>query len=162
MFLSIDGNNLILTEENKGIEWGDLVTAVSICSNPPEHFASPNVGIWKAIKTFVWCQWVKRRYSLPLEIMRFRDYVKDYYAKPKFWTGGEGEGGKSCKAPWVYSVACFLETNTNMTEREIMSAPIGKMLWKSATIAEQLGVSSAELVSEEEMKAFEALGISIE
>ena len=142
--------------------WDDLAVAVEICSSPIEQFLRPSrKSIFASIMTlaaqYAWGWWIRRRYNLEEEFAKFIEYQKDFDQRPTFWTDDSGESGKTLKAPWVYSVACLIEAHSNMRHEEIMSAPIGLMLWKSATIAELFGYTKAEMESEEDMKAIEAL-----
>ena len=86
--------------------------------------------------------------SMATEIARWIGYRQDYDARPKFWH--EETEGTGLRAPWILSIASFLEEHSNMTEREVMTAPLGLMLWKSAALAEQLGMTRSDIMTEKE------------
>lgn len=154
--LALDGNPLYL--KHRKVEKDDLLAAVSICSSDPERFMRVRTqGLWAKLKDAVW-KWKWRRRSIALELRKWEAYVDDFDARPVFW---EGEGGEPMKAPWVLSVLTFLEDHTNMGEREIMTAPLGKMLWKSASLAEQLGMSKSQIMTEEEEEALKEMGVEL-
>lgn len=99
------------------------------------------------------------KYHLAEEVSRFVNYVNDYNQKPRFWMDDGDTSEDRLKAPWLISVIAFVESNSNMTEAEILSYPLGKLLWKSAALAEQQGKSRNHLMSEEDIQAMQELGI---
>ena len=129
----------------------DLQQAALICNLPPGRFLSGTLDprTWpERLSRMLWKKRNRRR-AFHTHLALWDAYVADFNAIPEYWTC---EDGKSFKAPWLYSMACFIEQNSNMVEREILTAPIGKMFWKAATIAERLGISAAELITEEELQ----------
>jgi hypothetical protein len=159
MLLVVDDNPLHECAVGEVITWADLLTAVLICSAPEqslrEYTFIPN-GFFAKMRMLVWLRFARRRYKLAKELAKFENYVKDYSTRPKYWSDDKG-GNSMVKAPWILSLASFLEDHSNMTEHEIMVAPVGVVLWKTAAIAEQNGVARGEMVSEEEEKAVELL-----
>jgi hypothetical protein len=149
MFLELAESPLLLKHRN--VVLADLYAAVGICSAQPEVLLRGETRSFSRLR-----RWRMRRMNLEAEVAKFIVYVKDYDARPVFWEG-EGEGGGSLRAPWILSIATFLENHSNMKEREIMTAPIGKMLWKSAALAEQMGLTKSQLMTEEEEAAIAEL-----
>lgn len=152
-FLTLDQNPLLLG--GKEVTTTDLQSAVVICSTPPERLLAARRITWRKR---LWMRLVRRFANWEAELLKFMAYREDFDSRPVFWQGDEGG---SMRAPWVLSISAFLEDHSNMTEREIMTAPLGKMLWKSAALAEQLGVTKSELMSEEEEEAIKEMGIDI-
>lgn len=132
----------------------DLISAVRICSTPFEK----KVTTWSMVRDVLWGWRAKFKYNLDVEMEKFATYVLDYDSRPTFWDA-EDSSDSTVKAPWAYSLACYIEAFSNMTEEQIMTAPIGLMFWKSAVIAEKLGHTKAELESDEEREAMKALGL---
>ena len=131
-----------------------LLQAVLICSSSHEDLEKGRLSLtgWRQSLWIRGCfMWDNR-----IELAKWKAYIADFDARPEFWQGEEGGGAR---APGVLAVATFIEQHSNMMEKEIMEAPIGKMFWKSATIAELNGLSSAQLITDEEsefMKEMEA------
>lgn len=128
----------------------DLEQAVLICSLPPERFLRAQLAPrnWiERLGRWLWKRTNRRRIHA-LERGSWNAYIEDFYALPDYWDCADG---KPLRAPWLYGTAVFLEKNTNMTEREICTAPIGKMFWKAAILAERLGIAAAELMTDEEI-----------
>lgn len=159
MFLEVQENPLWLRDHD--ITWGDLLTAILVCSTPPEQWLNPQKynTTFRRIARFLWIAWCRKVHNLELEARKFAVYINDYYSRPEYWIDeGDMEGG-NIKAPWIPSITSFIEDHTSMTEREILTASVGKMLWKSACIAEQRGMSKAEIVSDEDLEGLRALGL---
>lgn len=152
-FLEIDDNPLWFN--HRKISWGDLFNATLVCATEPDVCGVP-WSLWSRCKMTLWVLWGRRRYSLQAEVDKFAAYVKDYYTRPRIWASDEG---KTVKAPWLLSIAVYIEAHSNLSERQIMRAPAGKMLWKYAAIAEVL--HGADVMSEEEENAFKELGITL-
>ena len=125
----------------------DLLAAVLVCSSKYEDLQAGRVSL-KGFRRTYWMHKCKR-VSFVQELLKFRAYLKDFDSRPQFW---ESASGESMRAPALLSVATFLELKTNMTESEIWTAPIGKMFWKSAAIAEIEGVTSSQIVTPDEAK----------
>lgn len=152
LLLTADNNPIVCGEGSP--DWGHLVVAVLVCSTPAAEFISPRLGgVWRWLYV-VWLTWRYKRH-LAREAAKFAAYVDDYFQPPEFWTSDEG---RTSRAPWILSVAAFIEDHSNMTEAEIMTAPAGKMLWKSAALAEHQG-SETEIVSETDQQAMKELGL---
>jgi hypothetical protein len=137
------------------VGWAELIGAVLVCSLSPESFLNPSK--FRRWRMMPWNRWwihgASRRYNLAEEAKKFENYVDDHYTKPRFW----GDGDDEVKAPWVLSIAAYIESNSNMTEKEVMTASCGRMFWKSAAIAEQQGSGKMDIVSEEEEEAMKQL-----
>ncbi len=132
----------------------DLLAAVLICSSKHEDLKAGRVSLKGFRRTF-WMHKCKR-VSFAQELAKFRAYIKDFDSRPQFW---ESAGGEPMRAPALLSVATFLELKTNMSEDQIWTAPIGKMFWKSAAIAEIEGVTSSQIVTPEEEEMIKALEV---
>lgn len=156
LILEIDENPLWMG--HRDVTWGDLFNAALICSSDPEMFLVPSRmrGFWRWIRNSLWVSWGRRRYKLTAEVEKFRAYIKDFYSKPHMWSSSDS---KRSGAPWILSVASYIECHSNLTEEQVMRAPIGKMMWKYGTIAEML--HGAEMVSDEEQAGIKALGLKI-
>ena len=142
LFLSLDKNGAYFGNEPTR---DDLISAVLVCSSKPADLSAGRHSI-RGFRRKVWiyaacCQ------NYEAELAKFKAYIADYDSKPEFWTSDDGG---TLRAPAILSVATYLEMKTNMSEIEIMTAPIGKMFWKSAAIAEMEGNSRAEIMTEEE------------
>lgn len=153
LFLTLAENPIWL--EHREPTLADLEEAVVICSLPPERFlraeAAPRT--WRERFDLRW--WKLRNAGLgsagaAAALADFQIYLADFFSPPATWEDEAGEA-RRLKAPWIQSLAVFLEAHTNMTEREIMTAPVGLMLWKAETLGERLGVSAGEIMSEEEV-----------
>lgn len=132
----------------------DLILAARICSHSFEsnvRFLRTN-GLRKRL--YVWRDLRKCRGHFVRECQHFVDYIDDYWAPPEVFTS---EDSGEIKSPWVLAYAAKLMTSTSMGEAAIMTMPIGKVLWFSATMGELAG-SDAEIVSEEEAEAMRKLG----
>jgi hypothetical protein len=152
---------LVLAIDNNGFyhgnvipNWADLAMAVEICSSPVEKFLYPGRKsvfevLRRAFGQYLWGWWIRRRFNLEKEFAKFLAYQEDFDQRPLFWQDENSEG-KSMKAPWVFAIANLIEVHSNMRHEEIMTAPLGLMLWKSASIAELMGYSKSEIESEEE------------
>lgn len=152
LFLTLDDNPLFVG--GRVPNWVDLETASIVCSTEPERLLSGMLkGPSKLLR--LWRNWKRRRFTFVEELAKFQCYRADFDSRPTFWS--TDEAGTSTKAPWVLSIAAFIEAHSNMTEREIMTAPIGLMMWKSAALAEVLGRSASELLSGDEQQAIEAI-----
>jgi hypothetical protein len=159
LFLIVDDNPLHACKEGDAVTWTDLITASLVCSAPDaslRHRQFLPRGFVGRMMAMVWMSTVRHRFKLAMELAKFEAYLKDYSARPKFWTDVDGEPG-TVKAPWILSILTFLEDHTNSSEHEILSMPIGWALWKSASLAEQLGMNRSEIVSEDEENAIAAL-----
>jgi hypothetical protein len=155
LILEVDDNPL--WDGSRPARWGDLFTAVLACSSPPGAALSPAYGrgFWRVLRQRLWVLFARRKYKLQEQATAFQVYVKDYYTRPHVWSSAEG----SAKAPWLLSIATYIEAHSNMTEHEIMSASAGKMMWKYGAIAEVL--HGADLMSEAEHEACEAMGFKL-
>ncbi len=152
LFLSIDDNPIWV--RGKAATLDDLRSAVVICSTPPAKLRRARFP-----RLSRWWMWQTRKVKFADELHRFADYVEDFDQRPKFWSDeGEREG---LRAPWVLSTLVFLEDHTNMSEDQILTAPLGWTLWKAAALAEQLGLSRDEIMTEEEEKAMEEMGVKV-
>lgn len=130
----------------------DLEEAVLVCSLPPERFESAKLApqsTWEKVTRSLWRRRNRRR-NFVHELRLWNAYVADFLSEPATWEGGDAKGG-TAKAPWILSLATAMELKTNMSEREIMTAPIGKMLWKSAAIAEVEG-NGPDLMTADEIE----------
>lgn len=119
----------------------DLRAAALICSAEFEDLEKGDFKLtpWRHF----WWKLRTRKVDAASQFERFKVYKKDYDSRPQMSLAGAGEGGgKPMNAPSILQVATFLEMNSNMTEREIMTAPIGKVFWKAAAITEVLGHGS--------------------
>jgi hypothetical protein len=152
---------LLETEENffsrgEGIPtWADLAVAVRICSTPSKKFTKvPGILgiIWRVLRDYSWAWWIRRRYNFDKELAKFVEYQRDFDSAPEFW---ENDETSSLKAPWAFSVACFIESHSNMTFDEILRAPIGLMIWKSAALGEIHGATKSDIMTEIEQEAVE-------
>ena len=130
----------------------DLLAAVLVCSSKYEDLQAGRVSLQGFRRTF-WMHKCKR-VSFSQELAKFKAYIKDFDSRPQFW---ESASSESMRAPALLSVATFLELKPNMCEEEIWTAPIGKMFWKSAAIAEIEGVTSSQIVTPEESKFIEEM-----
>lgn len=82
-----------------------------------------------------------------LRVMRqIREYEEDYGSMPTLAREVETESAdgipsfkKSITAPWIASRVASLHQNTNLTDREIWSLPIGYTMWLDAAGAEIRG-----------------------
>lgn len=141
LFLALD-QNAAYFGDNPTQE--DLLAAVLICSSDHKDLLRGRHSIegWRK-KWFI-----RKAMFTPFapELAKFKAYISDFDQRPEFFTEG---GGSSLKAPAVLSVASFIEKHSNMTQHEIMSAPIGLMFWRSATIAEFEGLTTAEIMTQE-------------
>lgn len=135
----------------------DFEEAVLVCSLPPERFTRAQLApqtTWEKVTRSAWRRRNRRR-NLSAEFAAWQNYVADFLSEPETWEG-EGKGG-TAKAPWILSLATAIEQKSNMTWREIMTAPIGVMLWKAAAIAEVEGNGPDMMTAEEiEMAAEQA------
>lgn len=125
--------------------------AVLICSLPPSRFTRAQFApqtIWEKWTRALWQRRNQSR-NLPNELRLWDAYVADFLSEPETWEG-DAKGG-ACKAPWIFTTATAIEQNSNMSTCEIMTAPIGLMLWKAATIAELEG-NGLELMTAEEIE----------
>lgn len=156
LFLTVAENPLWLGDREPTVT--DLEAAVLICSLPPERILHAEVTPrhWPGrVARWLWQYKCAKldleafKLELQAELAAWSDYIADYDARPKLWesTGG----GRSMKAPWILSLACYIEMHSNMREREIMTAPIGLMFWKAQTIAERRGENVADMMTEEEI-----------
>lgn len=155
LFLSIDQNPI--WTRSRDVRMEDLRQAVIVCSTPPEVLlrARRPLGWWRTQR---WL-YATRKAKLVDEFAKFTAYIADFDSRPVFWE--DDQKGESLRAPWVLSTLVFLEDHTNMTEREILTAPLGKMLWKAAALAEQLGLSRDDIMTEEEENAMKQMGIEV-
>ena len=132
-----------------------LQQAALICSLAHGRFLEAKLdpqNRWERLARALWKNQNRvreQRGEFPAELARWNAYVDDFYAPPEFWPGDKGT---ALRAPAFYSMACFIEMHSNMTEREILIAPIGRMLWKSATLAERLGIAPGEIMTEDEIE----------
>ena len=143
LFLALDQNAAYFGDQPTQ---EDLLAAVLICSSKPQDLLSGRHTLtgWRK-KWFI-----RKAMFTPFaaELAKFRAYIKDFDSRPEFFS--EKGGGKGMRAPTILSLACFIEKHSNMTEHQIMTAPIGQMFWKSAAIAEMEGLTSAEIMTQEE------------
>lgn len=144
LFLALD-QNAAYFGDNPTQE--DLLAAVLICSSKHDDLLAGRHTLkgWRK-------KWFIRKAMFtpfPAELAKFKAYLKDFDSRPEFFVESGGKG-KALRAPTILSLACFIEKHSNMTEREILTAPIGKMFWKSAAIAEMEGLTSSEIMTQEE------------
>ena len=156
LFLEIAENPLWLGGRAPTIE--DLIEAVNICSLPPERLlqAEPGPRTWReALRHFWWLRGNVRadnrdRDFFERELVKFAAFIADSNAAPKMWDAQSG--GRTIRAPWILSIANYVEMHSNMSEREIFTAPLGKILWKAEAIAERKGEALAEMMTQEEIE----------
>jgi hypothetical protein len=141
LFLTIAANPLWVG--GRAATLADLQEAVLICSLPPERFLSARLGPQTIREAFA------SRSDLAAELALFTSFVSDFHSLPEHWSAS-GKG-KSLRAPWILSLACYIEAHSNMTEREIMTAPIGLMHWKAEAIAERRGENVSDLMTDDEL-----------
>ena len=141
-FLALDQNAAYFGESPTQ---EDLLAAVLVCSSRYEDLQAGRYSLKGWRKSL----WVKAAslMNFKLELLKFKAYLADFDSRPEFWESTESQ---SCRAPGILSIATFIERETNMTEREIMTAPIGKMFWKSAALGELSGLSGSQIVTPEE------------
>lgn len=150
--LSVAGNPIWIGGK-VGME--HLQQAVLICALDHGRFLRARLGPqnrWEWFARILWKRQNRLRERdglLPWHLALWDAYVADFYASPEFFEPDE-EGERLC-APELFSMACFIEDHSNMTTQEIMTAPIGLMMWKSATLAERLGIAGAKMMSEEQI-----------
>ena len=142
LFLSLDRNAAYFGKEPT---IDSLISAVLVCSSKPEDLSAGRHTL-QGWRKKVWLYGALLQ-NFDAELAKFRSYIADFDSKPEFW---QSDDGGSLRAPAILSIATYLEMKTNMTEREIYTAPIGKMYWKSAAIAEMEGNSRAEIMTDEE------------
>ena len=138
--------------------FSDLEEAVLICSLPPARFTGAQLAprtLWERLmRGFRLGYCTRRMQSDPgwfnRQLLRWNTYVEDYFAVPAFWESETSAG--ELRAPVLYSMAVSIEMHTNMSMAEILAAPIGLMFWKSATIAERLGISASKMMTQEEIE----------
>ena len=150
LFLVIDHNGAYF---GKDPSRDDLIKAVLICSSKPEDLQAGRHtldGLRK--KHFIYAAMYRNHDA---ELAKWRSYLADYDSKPEFWEAKASSEG--LRAPSILSLATYLEMKTNMTESEIMNAPIGKMFWKSAAITELEGGSSSQIVTDEEAEMIKVM-----
>lgn len=155
LFLEIAQNPLWLG--GRAPELADLQAAALICSLPPERFLRAELAPRSVRERLARAAWQigilgrlrARAGYLSAELENWQAYVADHHSLPSLWDAA----GKSrrLRAPWILSLATLIEMHSNMTEREIMTASIGLMQWKAQTIAERLGISAAEMMTEDEI-----------
>lgn len=142
----------------------DFEEAVLVCSLPPERFTRAQLApqtTWEKLTRSAWRRRNPRR-NLAAEFSAWEAYVADFLSEPETWDGDGSKGG-TAKAPWILSLATAIEQKSNMTWREIMTAPIGLMLWKAAAIAEVDGNGPDMMTAEEiEMAAEQAAAFATE
>lgn len=93
------------------------------------------------------------RYDLNEANAALQAYFDDYFTTLEMWR--PEAGGGRCGAPWLLAQVTFLLMHTNLTERQIWTAPAGQMMCYGAAVEEQL--SSSQVVSEEEREAMEEM-----
>lgn len=148
LFLTLLGNPLWVGGSPTA---ADIEEAVLVCSLPPERFTAAKLAPQTTWEKVTRCAWRRRNKSRNLadELKRWDAYVADYLSEPESW---EGEAkGSAAKAPWILSLATAIEAKSKMSAREIMTAPIGLMLWKAAAIAELEG-NGPDLMTAEEIE----------
>jgi hypothetical protein len=155
LILTIAENPLVTRSRAIGLP--DLRQAVIVCSTPYQRFLEARSPIGKVPLT--WWRFVSRNPKTDEELAKFIAYLEDFSARPTFWEDDGGGGPGGLRAPWILKMAAFIECYSNMREEEVMTAPLGKMFWKSAALAELLGMSKSELQTEEEEAAMKEMGL---
>ncbi len=136
-----------------------LQLAVQVCSTPADVFLQARFDrSWpQKLTTFGWTLWCRRQ-DFHTSCQQFLTYIDDYYAVPEVWQNESDSPGDKLHAPWILGNAVFLMRNTTLSSDEIWTMPIGKALWITATLSEQLG-APIQIVSEEEQAGMAALGL---
>ena len=162
MVLSLSDSPFLLGTA-PGVDYGltDLQLAVLVCSTPTQFFFDTRLSSswWKRLRRILWTRKCKRL-NFREECQKFVTYIDDYYSPPSTWLDDGDSGDGKLGAPWVLCNATFLMRNTTMSEERVWSMPLGQALWYAATISEQLG-AKIQLLSEEERKALEAMGVEV-
>jgi hypothetical protein len=155
LFLSLAGNPLWTGERDPDL--ADLQEAALICSSPPDRLLRAELSPRNLVERFSCAIWQIRCSNLCDLPQRFADelaafvaYIDDFYSVPKLWEGDQK--GRPLRAPWILALACYIEMHSNMQEREIMTAPLGAMLWKAQAIAERRGENVSEIMTQDEIE----------
>ncbi len=148
-------------------DFTDLEKAVWICSNEPKYFldARMSEGVIDRARMWWWGRTIRRQLERsPKRFIRqqgdaFNAYLEDFNAGPKFWA--DEKPGGTVRAPWILANVTFVIRNTNFSAEEAWRLPLGQLFWYSAGLAEQMGTSSSEIMSEEEEAAMKEMGIEV-
>lgn len=157
--LSFLESPFLALKDHKNVTVEQLMLAVLTCSTTIDDFDSVT-GADGIFSRFFRRRWEKKCFKsdLSVELGKFVTYIADYYSAPVAWSS---EGGTALGAPWALSVAANLTRNTAMTQKEIWTGPLGRNLWISGAITEQLS-QDYQIVREDELTAMRQLGYNLE
>jgi hypothetical protein len=160
LILSLAESPFLLGTESS-VRYGltDLQMAVKICSTPSEVFLNARLDkAWFSSLRSAWWTSQCKRMNFEEQCQRFVTYIDDFNSAPETWHDEDDAGDGKLRAPWVLANAVFLIRHTTFTPKQVWTMPLGMALWYCATLSEQLG-SKIQLLSEEEQKGIEALGL---
>lgn len=140
----------------------DVAVAVNLLSRPVKRdlsidveFANPGFLLKLAAVT---CSVGK----LQREVAKLEAYISDYMTSPELWRCQSGDT-TPLGAPWIQTLITFLLRETNLSQTEIWTQPVGAVLWIAATLEEQLTQSRIKTQNDiESEKSAAAESVEIE
>jgi hypothetical protein len=119
----------------------ELYAAVRICTS--EYGYIPSFGAPKTWLARLLLRYRLSMYSLAVEAKRFGEYIADFDAGPKFWSGdGETAGGrpKCSEMDQVLETVSHVIRETGWDEATVWNLALGKLNWYSAAFVKHSGV----------------------
>ena len=119
----------------------EIYAAVRICTS--EYGYIPDFGAPKTWFSRLLLRYRLSRYRLSDEVNRFGEYMADFDAGPRFWSGDETtEGGqpKCSEMDRLLETVSHVIRETGWSEATVWNLAIGKLNWYSAAFVKHSGV----------------------
>lgn len=88
--------------------------------------------------------------TLSHDVKKLEDYVGDYMSAAEMWRPNTSGDSTPLGAHWIQTLAAFLLRETNLTQTEIWTHPVGQILWIVAAVEEQTTQSRVKTADDDE------------
>lgn len=119
----------------------DLELAVRVCRS---RFDTPIESIFgrRGFAQKLWMLWLAKRYDAQAEGEKFRQYIHDFHAHPRFWQPAQAPDAFDGPMPETFSIACQLIHGGGWgagVEAWAWEMPIGRAYWYASGFVKLAG-----------------------
>ena len=86
---------------------------------------------------------------LEKDVKKLEAYVSDYMSAAEMWRPNTAGDATPLGAHWIQTLVAFLLRETNLTQTEIWTHPVGQILWIVAAVEEQTTQSRVKTSTED-------------